>query len=77
MLRLGQGYLEAARLPRMTRQFMQSLSMATGETVNVSALDGHEVVYIARSNSPRVGSSSAATSTLPGLTVCAGARAPA
>ena len=28
--------------------------MATGETVNLSVLDGHEVVYLARSNSPRV-----------------------
>ena len=28
--------------------------MATGETVNVSVLDGDEVVYVARSNSPRL-----------------------
>jgi IclR family pca regulon transcriptional regulator len=28
--------------------------MGSGETVNVSVLDGHEVVYIARSNSPRL-----------------------
>ena len=34
--------------------FIQRLSMATGETVNVSVLDGHEVVYVARSNSPRL-----------------------
>jgi IclR family pca regulon transcriptional regulator len=54
VLRLGQSYLDAARLPRLVRPFIQQLSMATGETVNVSVLDGHEVVYIARSNSPRV-----------------------
>ncbi|MBA4214214.1 MAG: IclR family transcriptional regulator [Polaromonas sp.] len=54
VLRLGQSYLGAARLPRLVQPFIQRLSMATGETVNVSVLDGHEVVYIARSNSPRV-----------------------
>ena len=54
VLRLGQSYLGAARLPRLVQPFIQRLSMATGETVNVSVLDGHEVVYIARSNSPRL-----------------------
>ena len=54
VLRLGQSYLEAARLPRLVRPFIQQLSQLTGETVNVSVLDGHEVVYIARSNTPRV-----------------------
>lgn len=54
VLRLGQSYLGAARLPRLVQPFIQRLSMATGETVNVSVLDGHEVVYVARSNSPRL-----------------------
>jgi len=54
VLRLGQSYLGAARLPRLVQPFLQRLSMATGETVNVSVLDGHEVVYVARSNSPRL-----------------------
>lgn len=54
VLRLGQSYLEGARLPRLVQPFIQRLSVATGETVNVSVLDGHEVVYVARSNSPRV-----------------------
>ena len=54
VLRLGQSYLDAARLPRLVRPFIQQLSMNTGETVNVSVLDGDEVVYVARSNSPRV-----------------------
>jgi IclR family pca regulon transcriptional regulator len=53
VLRLGQSYLEAARLPRIVQPFIQRLSMATGETVNMSVLDGHEVVYVARSNAPR------------------------
>ena len=54
VLRLGQSYLGAARLPRLVQPFIQRLSMATGETANVSVLDGHDVVYVARSNSPRI-----------------------
>ncbi len=54
VLRLGQSYLEAARMPRLVQPFIQRLSMTTGETVNVSVLDGDDVVYVARSNSPRV-----------------------
>lgn len=53
VLRLGQSYLQAARLPRIVQPFIQRISMATGETVNFSALDGHEIVYVARSNPPR------------------------
>lgn len=54
VLRLGQGYLDSARLPRLVLPFIQRLATSCGETVNVSVLDGHEVVYVARSNSPRV-----------------------
>jgi len=54
VLRLGQGYLDSARLPRLVQPFIQRLAISSGETVNVSVLDGHEVVYVARSNSPRV-----------------------
>ena len=54
VLRLGRSYLDAARLPRLVEPFLQRLSMRTGETANLSVLDGHEVVYLARSNSPRV-----------------------
>jgi IclR family pca regulon transcriptional regulator len=53
VLRLGQSYLGAARLPRLVQPFIQRISMQSGETVNFSSLDGHEVVYLARSNSPR------------------------
>ena len=53
VLRLGQSYLGAARLPRLVQPFIQRVAMQCGETVNVSVLDGHEVVYIARSNAPR------------------------
>lgn len=54
VLRLSQSYLGAARLPRLVQPFIQRISMQCGETVNVSVLDGHEVVYVARSNSPRI-----------------------
>jgi IclR family pca regulon transcriptional regulator len=54
VMRLGESYLEAARLPRLVQPFIQQLSAATGETVNFSVLDGHEVLYLSRSNSPRV-----------------------
>ena len=53
VLRLGQSYLEAARLPRLVQPFIQRVSMQTGATVNFSVLDGHEIVYVARSNAPR------------------------
>ena len=54
ILRLGRSYLEAARLPRLTQPFLQRVSMQTGETANLSVLDGHDVVYLTRSNSPRI-----------------------
>lgn len=54
VLRLGQSYLGAARLPRLVQPFIQRASLASGETVNMSVLDGHEIVYVARSNSPRM-----------------------
>ena len=53
VLRLGQSYLGAARLPRLVQPFIQRLSAQCGETVNVSVLDGHDVVYVARSSTPR------------------------
>ena len=45
--------MQTARLPRLVQPFIPRVSMQCGETVNVSVLDGHEVVYIARSNPPR------------------------
>ena len=53
VLRLGQGYLGTARLPRLVQPFIQQISQKCGETVNVSVIDDHEVVYVARSSPPR------------------------
>lgn len=54
VLRLGESYLGSARLPRLVQPFIQHVSLQCGETVNMSVLDGHEIVYLARSNPPRV-----------------------
>lgn len=54
VLRLGQAFMEGARVPRIAQPFIQRASMQCGETLNVGTLDGHEVVYLSRSNSPRV-----------------------
>lgn len=54
VLRLGQSYLGSARLPRLIQPFLQRISDQTGETANLAVIDGHDVVYLARSNSPRV-----------------------
>ena len=62
VLRLGQSCLGAARLPRPVQPFIQRVSMACGETVNVGVLNGHEVVYVARGNSPRLLSTGSSTS---------------
>jgi IclR family pca regulon transcriptional regulator len=53
VLRLGQSYLGAARLPRLVQPFIQRVAQQIGHTVNASVLDGHEVVYIAGSSPPR------------------------
>ena len=54
VLRIGQSYLQSSRLPRLVQPFLQRFSIETGETANFSVLDCHEVVYLYRSNSPRV-----------------------
>lgn len=54
VLRLGQAFMDGARVPRLVQPFIQRASIQCGETLNVAALDGHEVVYLSRSNAPRV-----------------------
>lgn len=53
VLRLGNSFLEGSRTARLVQPFIQRITTATSETVNMSVLDGHEVVYIARSASQR------------------------
>ena len=53
VLRLGQSYLESARLPRIVQPFLQRVTAGTQEIAYVSVLDGDETVYIARNGSNR------------------------
>lgn len=53
VLRLGQSYLESARLPRVVQPFLQRVSAGTHEIVYLSVMDGDEVVYIARNGPNR------------------------
>jgi IclR family transcriptional regulator, pca regulon regulatory protein len=53
VLRLGQSYLGTAKLPRLVQPFIQRVAQQISHTVNASVLDGHDVVYIARSSPPR------------------------
>ena len=48
VLRLGQSYLESARLPRMVQPFLQRVTAGTNEAAYLAVLDGDDVVYVAR-----------------------------
>lgn len=53
VLRLGQSYLESARLPRTVQPFLQRVTAGTQEIAYVSVLDDDDVVYIARNGPNR------------------------
>ncbi len=53
VLRLGQSYLESARLPRIVQPFLQRITAGTQENAYLSVLDGAESVYIARNGANR------------------------
>ncbi len=53
VLRLGQSYLESARLPRVVQPFLQRVAAGTNEIAYLSVMDGDEVVYIARNGPNR------------------------
>lgn len=53
VMRLGQSYLESARLPRIVQPFLQRLTAGTQEISYVSVLDGVDIVYVARNGSNR------------------------
>ena len=54
VLRLGQSYLESARLPRIVQPFLQRVTAGTQESAYVSVMDGDDIVYIARNGATRV-----------------------
>ncbi len=53
VLRLGQAYLESARLPRVVQPYLQRVTAGTQENAYVSVLDGNDIVYVARNGSNR------------------------
>ncbi len=53
VLRLGQAFMESARVPRIAQPLLQRATQQCGETLNIGALDGHEIVYLSRSHSPQ------------------------
>ncbi len=53
VLRLGQAYLESARLPRVVQPYLQRVTAGTQENAYVSVLDGDDIVFIARNGSNR------------------------
>lgn len=73
VLRLGQHYLESARLPRIAQPHLQRLSTLTGEIAMLSVLDGLDCVYIARNGPNRaMNSGFVLGSRVPGYTTSAG-----
>ncbi|NBO13918.1 MAG: 4-hydroxyphenylpyruvate dioxygenase [Betaproteobacteria bacterium] len=73
VLRLGQHYLESARLPRIAQPYLQRLSTQTGEIAMLSVLDGMDCVYIARNGPNRaMNSGFVLGSRVPGYTTSAG-----
>ncbi len=57
-LKIGWSYFDSAALPRVLRPFMQRVTALTGESVYASVLEKQEVVFIAKTPSTRVMTSS-------------------
>jgi IclR family pca regulon transcriptional regulator len=53
VMRLGQSYLESARLPRIVQPSLQRVAMGTQEISFVAVLDGDDIVYVARNGQNR------------------------
>ena len=54
VLRLGYAWLASTALPQLVQPFLERLSEETHESSSASLLDGHEIVYIARSAQRRI-----------------------
>ena len=53
VLRLGQAYLESARLPRIVQPFLQRVTAGTQESAYLSVMDGDDIIYLARNGPSR------------------------
>lgn len=54
VLNIGYAYLSALDLVELSRDEMESLGQATGESCSIAVLDSTDVVYVARSPSTRI-----------------------
>jgi IclR family pca regulon transcriptional regulator len=54
VLRLGHAWLASTALPQLVQPFLERLSEEMHESSSASLLDGHEIVYIARSAQRRI-----------------------
>lgn len=54
VLRLGYTWLASTALPQLVQPFLERLSEEAHESCSASLLDGHEIVYIARSAQRRI-----------------------
>lgn len=55
-LRLGQAYVDSARLPRMLRPIVEQVARQTQEHVSVGTRDGDEIIHLVRSRYSHVAS---------------------
>lgn len=53
VLRLGQAYIESSRLARIVQPFLQRITAGTQEISYLSAMDGDDIVYVARNGPNR------------------------
>ena len=53
LLRLGQSYLDSARLPRLVQPFMQRITAGTQKSAYGSVMDGDDIIYLARNGPSR------------------------
>lgn len=73
VLTLGRAYMGSAQLPRTARPYLQQVTAATGESSNLTLLDGADVVYAASVNVARLMSTGIDAGTrLPAHTTAAG-----
>ena len=54
VLRLGHAWLASAPLPQLVQPYLERLSEETEESSSACLLDGHEIVYVARSAQRRI-----------------------
>jgi IclR family pca regulon transcriptional regulator len=53
ILRLGHAYIESARLPKLVQPYLQRITSGTDEVSYLGVLDGDDMIFLARSGSPR------------------------